>query len=358
MGFSSGQAAQGAAMAMGPAGMAAYGANQSLGDPLSLGNGNIGEGGIQGMMKRAGLMSSYEAKAPDITKQDTLGRINTASGEAAAPIAQQQQLANALMQQTQGYGPNPAQIALNQQTNRNIAQGAGAVASQKGINPALASRQIQQNAAMQQQQSAGQGALMQAQQQMGAQQQAGGLLGQMRGQGLEHLGIEQNANAQQNNAVNTGSLGAQQINAHIQESSATNAAKLAGGVLNSVGSLAGAAVAAHGGKVSGNKVPVMVSPGEKIIEPDGDAYKVSGKAKVKGDSEKNDTVPKMLDGGTVVVPRSKASDEEKTKEFIMALKSKGGGKKASSGGANGYAAVLAAHRKLGERLAALEKKRA
>lgn len=68
----------------------------------------------------------------------------------------------------------------------------------------------------------------------------------------------------------------------------------------------------------GGKVPVksMVSPGEIYLNPQ-EAQEVAqgkkspmagemipGKAKVKGDSLKNDTVPKTLEQGGVVIPRS------------------------------------------------------
>lgn len=68
---------------------------------------------------------------------------------------------------------------------------------------------------------------------------------------------------------------------------------------------------AHGGKV-----PAMVSPGEMYLNKKkaqavakGKASpmqgeRIPGKAKVKGDSLKNDTVPKTLEAGGVVIPRS------------------------------------------------------
>ena len=71
-----------------------------------------------------------------------------------------------------------------------------------------------------------------------------------------------------------------------------------------------------GGKAKGD-VPAMVSPGEETLTPKqaqkvaagkADPLKVGervpGKAKVKGDSEKNDIVPKMLKDGGMVIPRS------------------------------------------------------
>lgn len=67
----------------------------------------------------------------------------------------------------------------------------------------------------------------------------------------------------------------------------------------------------------GGKVPAMVSAGEKIIPPQevkkvergekspiAAGKTVHGKAKVPGDSLKNDTIPKNLASGSIVLPRS------------------------------------------------------
>jgi hypothetical protein len=66
----------------------------------------------------------------------------------------------------------------------------------------------------------------------------------------------------------------------------------------------------------GGKVPAMVSPGEIYLKPDQakavaqgkkspmSGERIPGKAAVKGNSLKNDTVPKTLDEGGVVIPRS------------------------------------------------------
>jgi len=67
----------------------------------------------------------------------------------------------------------------------------------------------------------------------------------------------------------------------------------------------------------GGKVPAMVSPGERYLNPrevekvaKGEksavkaGEKIPGKAKVKGDSLKNDTVPKTLEEGGIVLPKS------------------------------------------------------
>lgn len=92
----------------------------------------------------------------------------------------------------------------------------------------------------------------------------------------------------------------------------------------------------------GGKVPAMVSPGEISLSPEqvhavvhegANPFKVGerigGKAKVKGDSLKNDTVPKTLEEGGVIIPRHIATkmDPEKAELFVhRALARKKAGK--------------------------------
>lgn len=93
----------------------------------------------------------------------------------------------------------------------------------------------------------------------------------------------------------------------------------------------------------GGKVPALVSPGEVYLSPDkvervlkGEnpmkiGEKVPGKAKVKGDSRKNDFVPADLDEGGVVIPRHIATHKmngEKAELFVhrAVAKRKAGGK--------------------------------
>lgn len=76
---------------------------------------------------------------------------------------------------------------------------------------------------------------------------------------------------------------------------------------------------------------------------------VPGKAKVSGDSTKNDTVPAMLSPGEVVIPRSSASDPEKAKEFVDHIMK-------DKGKAFGYGGMMAKHRELSSRISALEKR--
>lgn len=98
-------------------------------------------------------------------------------GAANQTLGQQSSLAQQLLAQGRGEGPNPALDQLHMTTDQNARQASAMAASQRGINPALAARMAGQNVASTNQQAAGQAGLQSAQQQLGAQQAAGGLLG-------------------------------------------------------------------------------------------------------------------------------------------------------------------------------------
>lgn len=80
---------------------------------------------------------------------------------------------------------------------------------------------------------------------------------------------------------------------------------------------------------SGGEVPAMVSPGEirltkeqveRVVHNDEDpakiGYKYGGKAKVKGDSKKNDIIPETLQEGDVIIDREHMGSPEKRKLFV------------------------------------------
>jgi hypothetical protein len=227
-----------------------------------------------------------------------------------------------LMAQASGQGPNPAQLMLNQATDKNIAQNTGMIASQKGINPALATRMAAQNAAGMNQQAAGQAATMGAQQQLGAEGQLGNVYGTMGSQALGMNQNLQNAQSAQNNALVGMQSNLNSTNASAAAANAQEQGQMVGGLLSG----AGAAAAAHyGSKAKGGEIP--------------------GKAAVPGDSPKNDTVPTMLSPGEIVIPRSVANDPEKAKEFIEHIKKQ---KLKKSDDGPSYADVLKKHRELGE----------
>lgn len=115
--------------------------------------------------------------------------------------------------------------------------------------------------------------------------------------------------------------------------------KLAGGPMD-LGSIASIGMMAS----QGGKVPAIVSPGEAYLAPDKvnkvaqggsvekNAEKIPGKAKVKGDSTKNDTVPKELEPGGIVIPRSVMQSENPALEahkFVAAILSRQNLKKKS-----------------------------
>ncbi len=98
----------------------------------------------------------------------------------------------------------------------------------------------------------------------------------------------------------------------------------------------------NGGMAKGKQVQAMVSPGEVYVPPKEvpkvasgkesiaeAGKKIPGKANVKGDSLKNDTVPAKLEEGGIVIPRSVLESEDPMKagtEFLKNALRKGGKK--------------------------------
>lgn len=243
-------------------------------------------------------------------------------GQAQQTFKEQQGLAEALKAAMAGAGPSVAEQSLKQGTNRAIKQVASQIASQRGINPALAQRLAAESAAGMTQEAAGQGATLRAQEQLGARGQLGGLYGQMGSQSLAGMGQYLGA-----------AQAAQQINAGIEAQNAANIAGIAGGVLQAGGAALGAGL--------GRPKPINQSKGGHI----------PGKAKVDGDSEENDTVPAMLSPGEIVIPRSKAKDPEKAKAFVdHVMKGHEGEDEVT------YAHVLKAHNELKEKIEQLKQK--
>lgn len=167
-------------------------------------------------------LQSQQALLQALQAQNGLGMQNTA-GSNQLGLANQLQAANGIGAQqgaisglqgtagmyqniANGNGPNPARSMLNQATGQNVANQAALMASQRGAgaNIGLMARQAAQQGANAQQQAVGQGATMQANQQLNAlsgltnaQQAVGGL-----GSGLtnQQMGANQ-AYANQANQV-------------------------------------------------------------------------------------------------------------------------------------------------------------
>lgn len=283
-----------------------------------------------------------------------------------------------------GTGPNPALAQLNNATGANIANQAALMAGQRGAgaNVGLVARQAGQQGAGIQQNAIGQAAALQAQQQMAALNQLGGLAGQQVAQQQQAVGnYNQFAQAQQQNLLgsvanqNQSNVGDQQgvnnANAGLAGVNAKNTSGTIGGIFNAGASAFGkAAGAAEGGEVtksgmrlpphlqivadihhpemfgcggiayaSGGKVDAMVSPGEVYLDPkevskveNGSnpisvGEKIPGKAKVSGNSYDNDTVPKKLEEGGIVIPKSIMESNDpaaNAAKFVQAIKDKEG----------------------------------
>lgn len=373
-------------------------------------------------------------------------------------ISGQGTLASQLLAQSQGQGPNIANLQLQQATNQNNQNAAAALGSQRGMNPALAQRVIAQQQATNNQNAAGQSGVLRAQQQLAAQQGLNSVYGAQAG--------EAQAN---NNMLTQAQTAANSSNAQTAQNNSNQAGNLAGGILGgassflaeggqveppekhlerlliSIGSKIrpkhfddGGSVQAYGGadpadqvvdasnaasaaspiqgsptamgyasgiagalgsalsnpgsapaqapaspafagtptspppmasnqfsnvggvpltqlmRAHGGPVPVIVSPGERIIPPhmveavtkgkkkaSEVAPKIPGKAKVKGDSEENDNIPLKVSEGSVVIKRTKADNDSDSREFLQALMEE----KKKKDGPSGYAKVLEARRK-------------
>lgn len=247
-------------------------------------------------------------------------------------IGNQSSVFNQLQGVANGAGPNPAQAMLNNSTGQNVAQQAALLGSQRGAsgNVGLAARNAANVGASIQQQAAGQGAAMQAQQQLGALGQLGGIAGQQVAQ--QQGGINAyNAAAQGQQQNVLGALG-QQNNANVQNTGNFNQAQnqayqsdlnLAGGIIGGLGSaIIGAA---HGGQIPATPAAAPEMSHVMTFLMGG---KVPGQASVPGDSEKNDTVPAMLSPGEVVLPRSVIQSKNPSQaaaKFVAAVLSKKGG---------------------------------
>lgn len=298
------------------------------------------------------------AQGTNILAPVTVDQANQALGNVNTGLSQQQQFLQALQAQNgiqnqsdvynqlnqiaQGQGPNPAQAMLANATGTNVANQAALMAGQRGAaaNPALIARQAAIQGSNMQQDAAGQAAALQAQQSLNAINNMGGMANTMVGNQANAANAYTNAalSGQQNllNSI------AQQNNANVGMQSninnANSAANIQGGkdrnammgnIMSSAGKAAG--MFAEGGKVGpssaagrflhayaqgGKVVDALVSPGEVYLPPSqvqavkqgadpiSSGEKIPGTPKVKGNSYANDTVPKKLEAGGIVIPNS------------------------------------------------------
>jgi hypothetical protein len=273
--------------------------------------------GQRGAGANAGLIARQAAQQGAATQQQAAGQ--------AATLSAQQQLAytNALQQQQQNLA-NLATQQVGQQMGATQANTAANQAQQQALlgqvnaqNQAQLGASGQQNQANQYQQTAGQGL---------AQGIGGGLGTAITSMMTPQAPMQTSFNNSNSENAALGQLvqGLAQ-GGQVQQGGPEVARKE-----NYKGkSQIGARLMAKGGKVD-----AIVSPGEiyltkekaqKVAEGKMSPMKgerIPGKAKVAGDSLKNDTVHKKLEVGGVVVKRTAAQDEESAKKFVEAVKSK------------------------------------
>jgi len=347
-------------------------------DILGMARGTIGNvvgpiGGITTDISGAFTPQSHMQIPPPLDIAALQQQVTGGQQQLAGLTAQQQALAQALLAQSQGQGPNLAAEQSKLALAQAQAQQAGAVAGTKGISPALAARMASEGAAQMRAQTAGQMGITQAQQQLASQQALGNVYEQMAKQQLQNvatsgqLGIEsalgpariqaglEAANLQGRQQTQQGLLSG--IGAAIKgmagfaeggevqqyakggstqsisdkmleeagvdtyakpEESSNQFGDLIGKLMKGTQS-AGAAGFADGGKVDPAYADIariyhgMAMGGQTMHLKDQGGH-VPGKAKVKGDSVKNDIVPAMLSPGEIVIPRSVVNSQNPEQE--------------------------------------------
>lgn len=270
--------------------------------------------------------AGWTATNAPITQQGDLpNEIGTSQNQTQDNYRSEQSLADQLRAQSNGQGPNPAADQLKLTTDQNIQQANGLIASQKGINPALAARLAGERAADTNQEAGAQAAVMRGNQQLASEGQLAGLHQSMADQNLKQQGVYQGAIANQNNALVNSQNNANTANEGIASGNQQFQSKTFGGIMNSVGGAA--AMLYDGGRVKGyddggfiDKVPGMLHDAAQLaplaLEFLAHGGKVPGKPLVPGNSPVNDTVPAMVSPGEIVVPNSASHDPAKAKKFI------------------------------------------
>jgi len=222
--------------------------------------------------------AGFQAQSANVANPSTQQQADTTYAQEQGSLAQQSALASALQaqgglqnqsntyNQLQNVSQNGSQLAnaqLTGATNQGIQQAAGTVASQKGLNPALAARMAGEQAANSTQTAANQSAQLQAQTQLNALGQQASLANQQAGQQIGQTNTNTQTAMGMNNQVLQGIQG--QNNANVsnvgQQNSANSAiakgnqgaqSGLVGGLMNSLGTAA-TMLAYDGGKVPAPK---------------------------------------------------------------------------------------------------------
>jgi hypothetical protein len=166
-------------------------------------------------------------------------------------LQNQSQVYNQYQNLAAGQGPNPAQAMLNQATGQNVSNQAALMAGQRGAgsNVGLMARQAGQQGAQIQQQAAGQGASMQAQQALNAIGQAGGMANTMASNQIGQTNANVQAQQNEQNMLLNANQAQNNIQGQLANTGMQGQQKVVGGLMNAAGLVGGLA---EGGEVSGS----------------------------------------------------------------------------------------------------------
>lgn len=310
-----------------------FGIKDPLGNTINSGVQNVTQstmGGVGGAMQGiAGAFTpqnTFQAGMANTANSNYGGTINQASQNSLqgaqqmqSALGQQQSFLDALRAQNgignqssvfnqlqgvaNGQGPNPAQAMLNQATGNNISQQAALMAGQRGAgaNAGLVGRQAAMQGANIQQQAAGQGATLQANQSLNALNQLGGIAQNQIGNAqASQAGLQSGILGQQgvSNQLFSGAAGAQNaqnandianfnnmqsINAATAQNNTNAVGKTTGGLLGGASSLL--AMLADGGYVPSNGRNVTTDPGNGTFSGVFDSAKKMMPKKPGGDDD-------------------------------------------------------------------------
>lgn len=185
-----------------------------------------------------GTNSQYQASPAQAGNPYSQNQLQMEANNQGQIYNQQQALGQQLQAQMAGNGPNPAQQQFQQNVNQNTAQAQGLIASQRGLNPALAAKMGANIGSQNNQQAAAQSGVMQAQQQLAATQNYGNLLGQ-----------QQQGNLAQQQLYTGANQGAMNANVNVAQGNQQQAGNLVGGFANAGSAALPALLAAHGGMI-------------------------------------------------------------------------------------------------------------
>lgn len=256
----------------------------------------------------------------------SLGNVATFGlSQGAASDDQESALIAQLLQQSQGQGPNPALLQLKQQTDANNAAATGQIASAGGMSPALRQRQILEAQQAGNQREAGQGARLQAEQQLGAENMLGSNISNQRAQNnAQAFPVIQGVMSGASSALGQGSTGSGGggNGDTALPSDADGIMEYRGGQVPAGYAQGGAVQMMAGGGLLQNGVSSYLPMLAALLAHGGP---VPGQAKVPGNSPRNDIVPAQLSPGEIVLPRTvtKAKDApEKARAFVQAIRRK------------------------------------